>query len=197
MPYGYIRSPEDKIVFTDGFKEGYALGLKSKINKTTISDAPALPEADEDYKISIAKEAWDAVNTCTPYHPESFVQGYIAKAKTIQEASTKCNECGKLCTPSEMTDDRRMCKDCYIKWLEGQYAELKEINEGYCRNRDRLISIGFPNFKDCKEYAEQLTKAKEIISKLANLDGVINIPMDKVISLRVKAEQFLKETPHD
>lgn len=47
-------------------------------------------------------------------------------------------------------------------------AELKEINEGYCRNRDRLISIGFPTFKDCKEYAEHLTKAREIILKLYN-----------------------------
>lgn len=152
-PHRFIR-PDDKVFYVDGFKDGYKLGLDAKINKTTISDAPALPE-------------------------------------------TECNECGKLCTPSEMTDDRRMCKDCYIKWLEGQRAELKETNEGYCRSRDRLISIGFPNFKDCKEYADQLTKAKDIISKLANLDGAINIPMDKVISLRVKAEEFLKEHSND
>lgn len=46
--------------------------------------------------------------------------------------------------------------------------ELKEINEGYCRSRDRLISMGFPTFKDCKEYAEHFTKAKEIILKLYN-----------------------------
>jgi len=153
MPYGYIRSPEDKIVFTDGFKEGYAFGFKTKINKTTISDAPAIP---------------------TP--------------------ETKCNECGKLCTPSEMTDDRRMCKDCYIKWLEGQYAELKEINEGYCRSRDRLISIGFPNFKDCKEYAEQLTKAKEIIREL--LTCARNYPESNKQKMQ-KAEQFLKEAHLD
>ena len=30
----------------------------------------------------IAKEAWDAVNTCTPCHPESFVQGYIVGAES-------------------------------------------------------------------------------------------------------------------
>ena len=79
-PHRFIR-PDDKIFYMDGFKDGYNLGLKAKINKTTISDAPALSEADEDYKISIAKEAWDAVNTCTPCHPESFVQGYIAGAE--------------------------------------------------------------------------------------------------------------------
>ena len=83
-PHRFIR-PDDKIFYMDGFKDGYNLGLKAKINRTTISDAPALPA------------------------PE-----------------TKCNECGKLCTPSEMTDDRRMCKDCYIKWLEGQYKEHRE-----------------------------------------------------------------------
>jgi hypothetical protein len=83
-PHRFIR-PDDKIFYMDGFKDGYNLGLKSKINKTTISDAPAIP---------------------TP--------------------EIKCNECGKLCTPSGMTDDRWMCKDCYIKWLEGQYKELTE-----------------------------------------------------------------------
>ncbi len=55
-----------------------------------------------------------------------------------------------------------------IGMLKSENAELKEINEGYCRSRDRLISIGFPNFKDCKEYAEHLTKAKELILRLYN-----------------------------
>lgn len=59
-----------------------------------------------------------------------------------------------------------------IEELEKENEELKEINEGYCRNRDRLISMGFPTFKDCKEYAEHLTKAKEIIQTLSTcLEG--------------------------
>lgn len=55
-----------------------------------------------------------------------------------------------------------------IGMLKSENAELKEINEGYCKSRDRLISIGFPNFKDCKEYAEHLAKAKELILGLYN-----------------------------
>ena len=38
----------------------------------------------------------------------------------------KCNDCNRIVMKFEMTDDGRMCKDCYIKWLEGQYKELKE-----------------------------------------------------------------------
>lgn len=88
--------------------------------------------------------------------------------------------------------------------LRKENAELKEINEGYCRSRDRLISIGFPNFKDCKEYAEklkelekELTNAKEIIKEYINLDYIQLSPCDKVIDLRDKAEQFLNDSKQE
>lgn len=73
-------------------------------------------------------------------------------------------------------------------------AELKEINEGYCRNRDRLISMGFPTFKGCKEYAEHLTKAKEIIIKLVEGIRIISDPMYELRDVNdfvSEAEQFL------
>ena len=75
-----------------------------------------------------------------------------------------------------------------IAELEKENAELKEINEGYCRNRDRLIAIGFPNFKDCKEYAEHLTKAKEIIKKLMVFAEMDDREYEKEYK---EAEQFL------
>lgn len=85
-----------------------------------------------------------------------------------------------------------------IKGLEKENSELKEINEGYCRNRDRLISIGFPNFKDCKEYAEQLTNAKDLLKKLLVhskrylwiADDNNKPVMQKEIA---EAEQFIKD----
>ncbi len=40
-------------------------------------------------------------------------------------------------------------------------AELKEINEGYNRNRDKLIAMGFPTFKSCKEYSGKLTNLQK------------------------------------
>ena len=75
-------------------------------------------------------------------------------------------------------------------------AELKEINEGYCRSRDRLISMGFPTFKDCKEYAEHLTKAKEIIKKIEKIfySGENAMKrLSEISDILAEAEQFLKD----
>lgn len=75
-----------------------------------------------------------------------------------------------------------------IEELEKENEELKEINEGYCRNRDRLISMGFPTFKDCKEYAEHLTKAKEIIKKFLDAKNI-----EDTCVAESEAEHFLQE----
>lgn len=80
-----------------------------------------------------------------------------------------------------------------ITELEKENTELKEINEGYCRNRDRLISMGFPNFKDCKEYAAKLTKAKELLKWFVWYfkEGSSNlVPYRHKVE---EAEQFLKD----
>jgi hypothetical protein len=37
----------------------------------------------------------------------------------------KCNECGRICLKLEMLDDKRMCKDCYIKWLETDFVKMR------------------------------------------------------------------------
>lgn len=150
-----------------------------------------MKEELEDYKISIAKEAWDAVNTCTPYHPASFVHGYtIAKVKTIQEASIKCNECGKLCTPSEMTDDRRMCKDCYIKWLEGQQVE--NSNELGRTRKGALL-----NLDGWRKSDAELIKAREIIQRVTEWADWQGPGSPKFADIKSDAEEFLKETQHD
>lgn len=48
-----------------------------------------------------------------------------------------------------------------IEELEKENAELEEINEGYNRNRDKLIAMGFPTFKSCKEYSGKLTNLQK------------------------------------
>lgn len=48
-----------------------------------------------------------------------------------------------------------------IEELEKENTELKEINEGYNRNRDKLIAMGFPTFKSCKEYSDKLTNLQK------------------------------------
>lgn len=52
-----------------------------------------------------------------------------------------------------------------IAELEKENAELKAINEGYCRSRDRLASIGLPTFMSCKETVNKLKEAKELVEK--------------------------------
>lgn len=63
--------------------------------------------------------------------------------------------------------DKGVCLQSELDELQNKYkklkkenAELKERNEGYNRNRDRLKEIGFPTFMSCKEYAEQINKMK-------------------------------------
>lgn len=52
------------------------------------------------------------------------------------------------------------------KLLKSKIAELKEKVEGYERTISRLIEMGFPTFKSCREYAEKLEKLEEEIEDL-------------------------------
>ena len=70
-----------------------------------------------------------------------------------------------------------------ITELEKENAELDMK-----RKAERQIFQGIVEKKN-----EQLTKAKEILEELAKMEYAINPPADKVKSLMVKAEQFLKE----
>ena len=69
--------------------------------------------------------------------------------------------CGRYISPEDI-----------IKELEAKNAELKEKVEAYDRNRDRLIAMGFPHFRNWKEYAEKL---KEIEKENAELKEKVNI----------------------
>ena len=87
------------------------------------------------------------------------------------------------CTES-LTDAR-----IKIKELEKENAELKEINEGYCRNRDRLVSIGLPTFMSCKEIVNKLKEAKDLIRNLLRV--TYGEGWNYSLDVKVKAEDFL------
>lgn len=72
-----------------------------------------------------------------------------------------------------------------IKELEKENAELKDALKG-----KKCNCMTYLNFKDLEK---ELTKAKEILKELAYMEYAINPPADKVRSLMVKAEKFLKE----
>lgn len=83
----------------------------------------------------------------------------------------ECDKCGKLCAKLEMVN-RKTCKECVISELEAKNAELMQKVEIYDRNRDRLIAMGFPHFRNCKEYAEKL---KELEKENAELKEKIRL----------------------
>lgn len=45
-------------------------------------------------------------------------------------------------------------------------TELEEKVQGYDRNRDRLISMGFPTFQSCKEYADKIKELEQQIKQM-------------------------------
>lgn len=49
---------------------------------------------------------------------------------------------------------------------EKRIAELEEIVQGYDRNRDRLIAMGFPTFQSCKEYADKIKDLEQQIEQM-------------------------------
>ena len=84
-----------------------------------------------------------------------------------------------------------------IEKLEKENAELKETLKTYngCGDWDNDFHTCrvYLQHEELQMYIDQLTKAKEILEELAKMEYAINPPADKVRSLMVKAEQFLKE----
>lgn len=77
-----------------------------------------------------------------------------------------------------------------IAELKKENKELKAINEGYCRSRDRLASIGLPTFMSCKETVNKLKEAKDLIRNLLRV--TYGEGWNYSLDVKVKAEQFLE-----
>ena len=72
-------------------------------------------------------------------------------------------------------------------------VELEEWKEQTIKARGRDYMDWSRMKDDWNKMNDQLTKAKELLRQLVNIEYAVNIPKDKIISLRVKAEQFLGE----
>ena len=81
----------------------------------------------------------------------------------------------------------------WVKDLEREVTELKEKLAGAERTRDNLKQLGFPTFQSCKEYADKLSYAKEIIRDFLSVAIDYIDKEDKNYSFIDEAEQFLKE----
>ena len=86
--------------------------------------------------------------------------------------------------------DKNEALEKYADVAEEKVDELKEKLAGAERNRDNLRQLGFPTFQSCKEYADEIKQAKEIIKLL--LWDLKNRSYQPVKDIE-QAEQFLKE----
>ena len=110
---------------------------------------------------------------------------YEYREKEIQDFKETNHELAELCIQRKKQIDE----------LEKENAELKEKLAGAERTRDNLVQLGFPTFKSCKEYADKINYAKEILQDYIriNLLPPIERNFDDEVKLFKQAEQFLKE----
>ena len=200
-PHRFIR-PDDKVFYIEGFKDGYNLGLKAKINKTTISDAPALPEDEDDYKDSIAKEAWDAVNTCTPYHPESFVQGYIAGAESKKKelrdmtgiaSHQQSSNMQRHFTIKDLESDKRRLQGTITQMSKDFNYRITEMGNELERTRIGALN----NLDGWRKSEAKLSKARAIIQRITEWADWQGPGCPKFENIKSDAEEFLKEVSHE
>lgn len=83
-----------------------------------------------------------------------------------------CMNCGNI---SCKNNKKRESKGCgRWKTPEQRILELEEKVGMAERTRDRLISIGFPTFASCKEYAAKLAELEAQIEKMKNCKNCAN-----------------------
>ena len=114
---------------------------------------------------------------------EELLNSTLEENKEIYKKMADLDTALEDCTES-LTDAR-----IKIKELEKENAELKAINEGYCRSRDRLASIGLPTFMSCKETVNKLKEAKDLIRNLLRV--TYGEGWNYSLDVKVKAEDFL------
>ena len=105
------------------------------------------------------------------------------------------------CPDGEYTDGSLVCAGIgtaliVSRQLEKRIGELEKEN-AELKEQCSILADCNTCVSDCKteniEIKKQLTKAKELLKQLVDIEYAINIPKEKIISLRVKAEQFLSE----
>ena len=92
---------------------------------------------------------------------------------TREEKVVKCRECGKYYFANRMTDDKRMCKDCYIKWLETDFVkmrteQLEQENADLKRQAKALIEEMLPYMpkENIEGVYEIVTHAEEFMREI-------------------------------
>jgi hypothetical protein len=81
----------------------------------------------------------------------------------------------------------------YKQFLEAKEKENTELKHDKEVLKDELQFMCGNLSEGLRRQKDQLTKAKELLKQLVDIEYAVNIPKEKIISLRVKAEQFISE----
>ena len=112
-----------------------------------------------------------------------------------KEVFGSCDTCKRTCDIGNCCNPRT--KNGYLLDKVKAIVEIHKLKKENAKLKLKLEALDgetpWKDIKDKNEVVGQLTQAKEILKKLASLEYIMNPPADKVRSLMVKAEQFLKE----
>ncbi len=112
-----------------------------------------------------------------------------------------CMNCGNISCGNNKKRESAGCgryisPEDKIKELEAKNAELTEMVEAYDRNRDRLIAMGFPHFRNCKEYAEKLKELEKKNAELKHITATLRQEKDNA-NMYAKAMEIVAKTRSD
>lgn len=138
-------------------------------------------ESSNDNLVKMYNEMVESQNSLQ----QSLYKDLAELEKEIQDFKETNHELAELCIQRKKRIDE----------LEKENAELKEKLAGAERTRDNLVQLGFPTFQSCREYANKINYAKEILQDYIriNLLPPIERNFDDEVELFKQAEQFLKE----
>lgn len=100
----------------------------------------------------------------------------------------------------ENAELKEKLKTAYRKGMRHMAKALKDYDrtngawtDYFEHTVDKVLQREQLDFEEYGTLSDQLAKAKELLRQLVNIEYAVNIPKDKIISLRVKAEQFISE----
>jgi hypothetical protein len=129
----------------------------------------------------IKLEAEEQVNVCTPYHPGSFIQGYIAAAETWQAKNEKQKEINK-----ELVDENEALKFA-ARMSEKVEKQLREENEKLKKQIEQMQDTSCPDVfcEDCTKDCE-MKKIMEQANEGLDLDKIADEVEQDIKEQKVK-----------
>ena len=180
---------EKYFTVSTGFGKDKLKNFMDIVNKALKQKGERIKELED--KVADIKANCDLAIEGRDVKIKELKQQIVQLKKDVIENESDCANCGLRQENAELKEalkgKRCNCMTYFnFKDLEKENEELKADNDArrFAMNMSEKVE---------KHLREQLTKATEILEKLSNMEYIIKPPADKVRSLMVKAEKFLKE----